>query len=171
MSKALFQATTEYRGDYIVGDYKHVPYDVALAVLDYTKQLREILRQQPWVIFLHTDDEPSDTDAASVNLNPNNREAGFWVGKQFLDPTALTDDLRTSVLVHEILHFELDRPWNIMDEIVQNELGRQCRSMVNRLLTIDFENTIDNLAKAITPLVPQFKLPAEKSGGRSQARR
>jgi hypothetical protein len=142
------------------------------AIEAYVAQLKNRLRLDDWIVEL-LDEMPVDKDgdphpgiSGQVRTNTFNRYANLRLGDRFFDFNDLTNQHRTQTLIHELLHLHFEHTWHFVSDLTENEMSVNSGKLADNVFRFQMERAIDQLAWALTDLLPLFKLPDNRAGAR-----
>jgi hypothetical protein len=144
-----------------------IPEPIARAVNEHVLMVAKKLGLGNWMIVVN-DAPPRDEDAtATMNSRVGQRFAGIWLSDKFLDPDhpALSDEIRSQCLIHEVLHLHFEDAWHLVEDVTDNELGKQAAHAVQHVFRGMMEVAIDQLAWSLVDFLPTFSLPRIDNGG------
>lgn len=141
-----------------------IPEYVARAFNEYILEIAAILKVGDWVVVVNDDPPRDERAAASMNSLNGQQFAGVWLSDRMLDPKDphMNDELRSQVLIHEVLHLHFESMWHFVESMTDNELGKQARSLFQHVYREKMEVAIDQLSWALVDYLPLFKFPPKR---------
>lgn len=139
---------------------KRISEPVALAIAEYLNYVLETIGLPQWRVHLYDDPPDKPEMSAMMNTRTDTYDAGVWLGDKFFDDNEMQGDLRTSVLIHEMLHLHFDQAWNFVGDTWDRAFGTEARELADRTFKEFMELGVDTLAHKLVEILPRkFELP------------
>lgn len=121
------------------------------SLVTYINYLMNELKLSEWEFEL-MEDAPEDlSHAARTQIRTGSDFARIWISDEFLND--MSDEERSATLIHELLHWHLERPCNFFDAVAEAELGNQASKMAQYAFDAHMELAIDRLSMVIVKFV------------------
>lgn len=129
------------------------------SVLTWIQQSAPLMRLSDWTLEVCFHESSPEGCFANIQFIPDSRHAKLRFGAEFEE---LDEQEAAHTLTHELLHCHLQPLHELVERSAEVAMSRGAAAVLSVALAQQVETTINNLADAMSPMLPPLKLSARE---------